>query len=155
MQKIIKKSLLHLDIEGHDDRSTKLSSGLKRCYDGQWPLTSRYFKRWFNVFIRRKRHWFAKFSHRHVLESLEKTIIALLWRGYFYETTYEYETRNYHYQSSSWPGGRSSQSWTAGQLCMILVHWSLAFSQFYCIGKVLFLHFHCQKFNSLFAIECW
>ena len=31
--------------------------------------------------------------------------------------------------------------------------WSLAFSQFYFIGKVLFLHFHCQKLNSYLQLS--
>ena len=30
---------------GHGDLSAKLYSGHKPCYNGQWPLTGRYFKR--------------------------------------------------------------------------------------------------------------
>ena len=41
---MIKKTLLHLYIRGHDDRSMKLFGSQKRCYDGQWLLTGRYFK---------------------------------------------------------------------------------------------------------------
>ena len=37
--------VLHLGIGGHRDRLTKLFGGHKPCYDGQWPLTSCYFKR--------------------------------------------------------------------------------------------------------------
>ena len=39
--------LLYLGIGGHGDRLTKLFGGHKPCYDGQWPLTGRYFKRCF------------------------------------------------------------------------------------------------------------
>ena len=42
--KIIKKLLLHLDIGSHDDHSTKLFVGHKRCNNSQWLLTGRYFK---------------------------------------------------------------------------------------------------------------
>ena len=37
--KIVKKSLLHLDIGSHGDHSTKFSGGHKHCYDSQWLLT--------------------------------------------------------------------------------------------------------------------
>ena len=33
-----------LDIGGHSHHSTKLFRSHKHCYDGQWPLTSRYLK---------------------------------------------------------------------------------------------------------------
>ena len=36
--------LLHLAAGDHGDRSTKLLGSHKPCYNGQWPLTSRYFK---------------------------------------------------------------------------------------------------------------
>ena len=39
----------HLCIGCHSDRSTKLFDGHKRYCDGQWPLTSRYFKRWIKI----------------------------------------------------------------------------------------------------------
>ena len=38
--------MLDLDIGGHDDCSTKLFGSQIPCYDGQWLLTSRYFKYW-------------------------------------------------------------------------------------------------------------
>ena len=43
--KIIEKLLLHLDIGGHGDCSTKLFGSHKLCYYGQLPLTDHYFKR--------------------------------------------------------------------------------------------------------------
>ena len=43
--KTIKKSLIYLDIGGHGDRSAKLFGRQERFYDGQSPLTGRYFKR--------------------------------------------------------------------------------------------------------------
>ena len=43
--KLVKMSLLHLDFGGHGDHSMKLFGGHKHCYNGQRPLTGRYFKR--------------------------------------------------------------------------------------------------------------
>ena len=40
------KLLLHLGTGGHCDCWIKRFDGLGRCYDGQWPLTCRYFKCW-------------------------------------------------------------------------------------------------------------
>ena len=38
--------MLAVGIGSHGDRSTKLFTRQKRCYDGQSPLNGRYFKRW-------------------------------------------------------------------------------------------------------------
>ena len=42
---VIKRSLLHLDIWRSWWPFNEAFGGHKRCYDGQWPLTGRYFKR--------------------------------------------------------------------------------------------------------------
>ena len=36
---------------GHGDHSMRLFSSYKPCYDGQWPLTGRYFKRCYNIHL--------------------------------------------------------------------------------------------------------
>ena len=38
--------LLYLFSGGHGDHLAKLFGGHKRFYDGQWPMTGRYFKGW-------------------------------------------------------------------------------------------------------------
>ena len=43
--------LSHLVIGGHVERSIKLFGGQKRCCDGQWSLTGRYFKRYIFLHI--------------------------------------------------------------------------------------------------------
>ena len=44
--KINKSCLLYLGSCGHGDCLTKFFGGYKGFYDGQWPLTGCYFKRW-------------------------------------------------------------------------------------------------------------
>ena len=43
--------LSHLVIGGHGERSIKLFGCQKRCCDGHWPLTGRYFKRYIFLHI--------------------------------------------------------------------------------------------------------
>ena len=39
---------LYLGSGGHDDRSARLFDSHRSFYDGQWPLTSHYFKGWYH-----------------------------------------------------------------------------------------------------------
>ena len=44
--KINKNFRLYFGSGGHGDHLTRLFGGQNGFYDGQWPLTGRYFKRW-------------------------------------------------------------------------------------------------------------
>ena len=47
IRKGFKINEIYIGSGGHGDHSTRLFSSQKGFYDGQWPLTSRYFKSWF------------------------------------------------------------------------------------------------------------
>ena len=87
--KIIK--LLHLDIVGHGDRSMKLFGGHKRCWNGQWLLTVRYFKSYswesarisdYDVKTARdvRVHTCKSLSHKTSLITMMLNVRILTWR---------------------------------------------------------------------------
>ena len=72
--------LSHLVIGGHVERSIKLFGGQKRCCDGQWSLTGRYFKRYIflHIYIFIYIYIYTLYIYKHYIYSIYTYIHTIL-----------------------------------------------------------------------------